>query len=341
MHTEPIVHFGGPDLPPRHLRNLLRQKIDAVPSGGKILWATYYFRDRDLADALLAAAARGVRVIVKLESKPRLKNANDTIIAKLKPLGAGLYACLGNKKFGSKKRGYLHSKIYWFSHPRPHALIGSFNPSGDEPEDQAVVDEIGDQDRGHNLLVEFHDPDIVAALKKYIASIGNPLLRYMPAQNLGVSSGKTRLQFFPNLRKDQLAAHIARLPAGSAVQGAVSHLKPGRLLNTLASAARRGVRISLLIHDTERRVPEESVRALSEAGAVLKRYLHADRLPLHAKFIVVKDLSAETAYFGSYNFNERSRSLNHEVFAASTDPAIISRLTQRFLEIAADAARQG
>jgi phosphatidylserine/phosphatidylglycerophosphate/cardiolipin synthase-like enzyme len=101
------------------------------------------------------------------------------------------------------------------------------------------------------------------------------------------------------------------------------------------------VRISLLIHDTERRVPEESVRALSEAGAVLKRYLHADRLPLHAKFIVVKDLSAETAYFGSYNFNERSRSLNHEVFAASTDPAIISRLTQRFLEIAADAARQG
>ena len=52
LHAKPSdfeVYFGGPDKPIGALRNLLADKIDAVPPGGSIDWVTYYFRDRPLA----------------------------------------------------------------------------------------------------------------------------------------------------------------------------------------------------------------------------------------------------------------------------------------------------
>ena len=52
----------------------------------------------------------------------------------------------------------LHEKLYYFSHPVPSALVGTFNPSGNMPEDPAVIRKIGDQDRGHNVLVEILEP---------------------------------------------------------------------------------------------------------------------------------------------------------------------------------------
>ena len=47
--------FGGPDRPPRYLRDFLESCIAAVPAGGTIDFATYYFRDRALAQALIDA----------------------------------------------------------------------------------------------------------------------------------------------------------------------------------------------------------------------------------------------------------------------------------------------
>lgn len=40
------VEFGGPDLAPRRLRDLLQEQIDRASPGGRIDWATNYFRDR-------------------------------------------------------------------------------------------------------------------------------------------------------------------------------------------------------------------------------------------------------------------------------------------------------
>ncbi|MFL6747978.1 MAG: phospholipase D-like domain-containing protein, partial [Sphingomicrobium sp.] len=65
------VEFGGPDLPPRHLRDLLQQHVDQSPPGSRIDWATYYFRDRALAEALMRASDRGVSVRLVMEAKPR------------------------------------------------------------------------------------------------------------------------------------------------------------------------------------------------------------------------------------------------------------------------------
>ena len=74
---------------------------------------------------------------------------------------------------GTHWKPHLHEKLYCFSHPRPVALIGSFNPSGDDPEEQPeIIDEIGDQDLGHNVLVAIYDPALVSRkLKVYQDSL--------------------------------------------------------------------------------------------------------------------------------------------------------------------------
>ena len=78
------VHFGGPDRPVGHLRDLLAERIAQVPAGGSIDWVTYYFRDRRLAAALVEARERGVDVRVTLDGHPRTPHVNDAVINILK-----------------------------------------------------------------------------------------------------------------------------------------------------------------------------------------------------------------------------------------------------------------
>ena len=73
------IEFGGPDLPPRRLRDLLQEQVDAAPAGSRTDWASYYFRDRALAEALIRASDRGVHVTLVIEPDPRWqKNGSAT-----------------------------------------------------------------------------------------------------------------------------------------------------------------------------------------------------------------------------------------------------------------------
>lgn len=336
------IHFGGPDRPHRALRDLLQQRVDAVPPGGWIRWATYYFRDEALAHALVAAHRRGVDVGLAVEGQPRRKGANDAALAILR---AGLPpAALAVHEPGpgplAKVHPHLHSKIYAFSHPSPHVFIGSFNPSGNDPEDPDVIAEIGDQDRGHNLLVELADPALVAGLRTQVEALmgwrGGMVGRFLPGQNRVLQGAATRAWFFPRMATSVLDGAFAAGP-GDRVRGAISHLKTGQLAGRLQTAARAGAQVELLVHDTERRVPEATVAALAAAGIAIRRYRHPEGLPLHAKFVIVEHAGQARAWFGSFNFNPRSRWLNHEVLLASDDPALVAALNARFDAIAAEA----
>ena len=171
MATKPSfeIYFGGPDQPPGRLRDILAERIGDVPTSGAIDWVTYYFRDRRLARELLRAHRRGVKVTVTLEGHPRTPDANDEVIAMLDGpdgLGKGFRTVSMTglpTPSGKRLQPRLHEKLYCFSHPKPVAFIGSFNPSGDIPEERPdIIYEIGDQDRGHNVLVGLSDPSLVA-----------------------------------------------------------------------------------------------------------------------------------------------------------------------------------
>lgn len=331
------VEFGGPDLPPRHLRNLLQSYVDGSPPGSRIDWATYYFRDRNLAEALMRASDRGVTVRLALEPKPRREGANDQVIAMLRGhgLGGGLHLRSPVGRDGVK--GHLHAKIYAFSHPGI-AWVGSFNPSGDEPEDPEVIAEIGDQDRGHNLLLGIERPKLIAALRNYIDRLIDPPnlpLWLRLSSYWRTRSGDTRLYFYPRVMTWLVEPRIATLPRSASVRAAISHLKKGPLTRSFRQAAHRGTTIDLLVHDTERRVSAKAFDFLDEAGIRIRRVRDRDDLPMHAKFLLVNRGNETTAWLGSYNFNDKSRLHNAEILLSTTDPAVVAALEHRFEEIAA------
>ena len=204
------VHFGGPDMPAYRLRDVLAERIAAVPPGGSIDWVTYYFRDRRLAEELLSAHRRGVRVTVTLEKEPRTAHANETVTAMLSGrsgLGLGFRSLALRKisiPFGIAHKPHVHEKLYCFSHPSPTAFIGSFNPSGDGIEDdRAVIDEIGDQDRGHNVLVGLADPVLVGRLVEHARWIHRAqcimLYRFSKNANQTVKGKGTEIHFWPRV----------------------------------------------------------------------------------------------------------------------------------------------
>lgn len=327
------VEFGGPDLQPRRLRDLLQRHIDSSPPGSRIDWVTYYFRDRALAEALMQASDRGVTVQLVMEEHPRRTGANDTVIAMLRRhgLGGGFHARSSRARRGEK--GHVHAKIYSFSHP-DIAWIGSFNPSGDEPEDAEVIAEIGDQDRGHNLLVGIERSKLTRALRNFVDRLALPGSdRARWASWLRVADGDTRIYFYPRLRNLVVEPTIALLGRGARVRGAISHLKKGPLTWALARCARRGCEVELLVHDTSRRVSDKAVQFLRDAGVKVRRVSDPHDLPMHAKFLLVERKERRTAWFGSYNFNDKSRFDNVELLVSSHDAQLFDALAKRFAEI--------
>jgi hypothetical protein len=274
------VHFGGPDQPARALRDLLLARIQAAPPGSQINWATYYFRDRGLAEAMVAAHRRGVTVRLILERDPRRDGANRAVAERL---GEGLQGGL-RLHDAPLPIGELHTKIYAFSAPVPTAFIGSFNPSGDDPEDPDVAADIGDQDRGHNLLVEFRAPQVVAAATDQVLRLwrSRGLSRFSAGQNEAHALGATTLYFYPRLKSKVVEPTLDDLGQGDRVSAAISHMGMGPLAKRLARAARRGAEVRVVVHDTRRRVSERVLARLSRAGVEARRYCHPDGLPMHA-----------------------------------------------------------
>ena len=332
----PKVFFGGPDRPPRLLRDLLEQRVDAVPPGGAIHWLTYYFRDLALADALVRARRRGVTVRLALEGEPHIEHANEPVIARLgAPDGIGD----GLRVVRHRLPGHLHTKLYGFSHPEPVALVGSFNPSGNEPEDPAIVAEIGDQDRGHNLLVELGQPELVRAFVDRAAAIhagaGRFALLSMSLKATVRSNGYTGY-FFPRLARNPLEQLLARLRRGSKLRIAASHIRDETLARRLSGLVRRGVDVRVLTHHTMRRAPDAMVNYLRGEGITVYRYEHPDELPMHSKFILTDDQDRAWSTFGSYNLKGRSRWLNQELLVHSDDRGLWNILDQRWRDIVAE-----
>ncbi|MEO8315776.1 MAG: phospholipase D-like domain-containing protein [Pseudomonadota bacterium] len=340
------LHFGGPDQPPRVLSLLLLRLVAESRPGDRICWVTYYFRDRVLARALMEAADRGVQVSLLVDGSPRRRHANDTVLGMLKAHGLGGGLTVHQKPaWGRKLHPHLHAKLYLFAGQQPMALIGSFNPSGDDPEeDPDVIAEIGDQDRGHNMLAEIADPVLVSALEQqaqlWRRHSSSPLLRFRALQNRQLQSQSLQLYLFPRLRTSIVEPAIAELGRGDRISGALSHVKPGPFTRALGAAAARGVDVNLIVHDTERRVPEAMLKQLAEQGIRVRRYRHALGLPLHAKFLLLQGASIHGGFFGSFNFNTRSRLLNIEILARSTDPAVLAELAARFAALEREAQMQ-
>ncbi len=331
---EALLYAAGPDYPARVQRDLLERHIDAVPAGGSIDWMTYYFRDDALADAIVRAHRRGVTVRLCVERRPRNRRANDRVIRRLSDpisgIGPGLAA------IGHLLPLHLHTKLYAFSHPYPHVLVGSFNPSGNEPEDPAIIADIGDQDRGHNLLIELTDPVVVTALVDRVRdlySTGGSFRWPIRTPDAVVRGESSESLFLPLLAPMPLLRHFRALEAGASLRIAASHFRDPFMAAELRKLVERGVEVTLLTGSTVRRTPRRTERYLIRHGIDVCRFAHPDRLPMHSKFMLAQCGGKRWASFGSYNLTLTSRWLNHELLMISWNPDLWLQLDRRWTEI--------
>jgi phosphatidylserine/phosphatidylglycerophosphate/cardiolipin synthase-like enzyme len=339
------VHFGGPDLPAYRLRDLLAERIAAVPPGGAIDWVTYYFRDRMLAEELLRAYRQGVKVTLTLEKHPRTAHANDMVIAMLSGrsgLGSG-FRSLSLRKipipFGKARRPHLHEKLYCFSHPKPVAFVGSFNPSGDGPDDdRAIIDEIGDQDRGHNVLVGLSDPVLVERLVEHARWIHGArfllLSRFSKCANRAIRGKDIEIHFWPRVRPHPVLQFLRPLGSKARIRIAASHLKGASVVKAILELAATGASVEILAEPTLRRVPLEVERMLTQAGIPFRRVTHPEGLPMHNKFVLAEKGSQRWVMFGSFNWTGRSFRLSHEIIAISANGKLFDAFARRWEALA-------
>jgi len=335
------IFWGGPDRPSRCLRNLLEERIHAVPPGGEILWVTYYFRDEALAEALLQAKRRGVKVRVAIEGNPRTCAVNSRVLKLLggnRGLGGGLRAIrhrLVDNRFFRISR--LHEKMYYFSHPVPSVMVGTFNPSGTQPEDPDIIRKIGDQDRGHNMLMNIVDPVLVEGFHEHALHLFNtlhgPWERYLSINNRLISSGKTRAIFFPRSKWADFYRLFEGLKPGNTLRMAVSHFNDRGICKLLFALAQRGVHVEIIAHATLRRVPSWVEEQMLRYKIIFHRYVHPEGLPMHNKFMLIDTSAHRIVTFGSMNLSVRSLHANHELLVADENPEVYQAFRHRWEEM--------
>lgn len=339
------VHFGGPDLPAYRLRDLLAERIAAVPPGGAIDWVTYYFRDRMLAEGLLRAHRQGIKVTVTLERHPRTAHANEDVIGMLSgPNGLGEgFRTVSLQQVptppGIVWKPHLHEKLYCFSHPRPIAFIGSFNPSGYGPgDDPAIIAEIGDQDRGHNVLVGLGDPRLVERLTEHARWIHRTkhimFYRFSPIANKAVRGKDTEIHFWPRVRPHPVLQFLSRLGAKARIRIAASHIKGASVVKAIIGLTYKGTAIEILAEPTLRRVPVYVEQMLTQAGIPFRRVTHPDGLPMHNKFLLAEKDGRRWVIFGSFNWTNQSYWLNHEIGAISANDQLFDAFAKRWETLA-------
>lgn len=337
--SKPAVHFGGPGAPRGALRELLAERIGAAKPGSAIEFVSYYFRDRRLASDLIRARDRGVAVRVTVDSRPRTPGANDAVASLLGAALGPSFRPVHHRRLPPIPRRRLHEKLYVFSDP-PRALIGSFNPSTDDPErEPAILSEIGDHDAGYNSLVEFSDPNLVRSLAEHARELHagrhGPTERWT-AQRPSLRVGGTTIHYWPRLRGDPARAALRRLPAPGRIRIAASHLSGRTFPLELAAAARRGVEVEIVSHTSMRRFPEAVARLLQAAGVRVRRIGSDATAPMHEKFALLEGPDGAHVLCGSFNWNEQSRWFNHELLVATDEPVILAAYEQRWAEIGSD-----
>lgn len=327
------IHFGNPTQPTGYLRDVLESHVAAIPSGGAIDWSTYYFRDIRLAESLLQAHKRGVKVTVNLPVTPRVSEANKAVIRMLSGpngLGDGLSVVTFPGIPAPPGRAWkpqLHEKLYCFSHPKPIAFVGSYNPSGNNPETQPeIIREIGDQDRGYNVLVGISETSLVQYLIEHVRRLhqASPGLfyRFTDEANRFIEGSDATIHFLPSLRPHPVIQFLNQFGAGAYVRIAASHIRTKSAADIMIALARRGAEVEIIAESTHRRVTPNVEQRLIASGIRFRRAHISGGIPMHLKFVLIENAGQVWSIFGSFNWTRPSFWLNHEIIVISSNPLI-------------------
>lgn len=314
------LHAGGPDRPPHLLRDLLVRRIDAVPGGGEIVWAVRGIGDDVLADALIAAAGRGVSVSLHVDARATPIWADD-VMARLSAGG------LSPDIERHEAERPMDMKVHIFSHPEPSALIGSYDSIGEHSALRDPRRRLDDLDRGHDLLIEYSQPALVAALRDHARRFGGTLERLRPSQNRAAEVPRTSIFFHPRLRPRIVDAAIGDLDEDARLRVVLARHLPiaDPLFDRLSEASARGVGVAL--------IGDHLPAPLASAGARLLRR-QPTQPPINMSFLLIEMPGAYVTWVGDI----APHGVHRDLLVRSTDPELFAALSERFDRIAAETA---
>lgn len=293
-----------------------------------------------LKDVLVAAARRGVSVDVLVDGygSPDL---SDDYLNELAAAGVRLRA------FDQKPRlfGRMRTNLFRRMHRKivvvdgEQAFVGGINFSADHLADYGP-------EAKQDYSVRVRGP-VAAPIRAYVHEQIRPEPPAAPAPELPppAPAGDAEVMFVwrdNRHHRDDIERQYRAVirSARREVIIANAYFFPGyRLLKTLRQAARRGVRVSLILQGQ----PDMPI-VKTAAGTLHRRLLHAGveiheycRRPLHAKVALVDD---NWATVGSSNLDPLSLSLNLEANVITRDPGFVAVLRDNMQGLMRDHCKQ-
>ena len=341
MTSTPTTYFGGPDKSKNLLRDVLINHIEAVPANGNISWLCYYLNDPVILQALIDSSERGVNITLILDGQPRSPGINQACIDLFSQSDncSIKLTVIRNKPMweylGIHWHPHMHSKLYYFSHPTPRVLAGSYNPTaGEEHTDETSLGKIGDHSISHNVLVTIDDQDATDYLHSYIAGMQDNwhrrFARFSSKHNTAFHTQKCTIDFLPRFSKHPVNTLLSKSDSNASVKCAISHFKGPCILKPLKIALKAGKKIELLLESSQRRVPGKYSAFLDNHSIKYYQPGLKKNCLMHSKFILYKSDQEHCVMFGSFNWSTRSWLLNHEVIVCSHDKNVVAAFEQRW-----------
>lgn len=303
------------------IENLLVALIQRAVPGSRIRVAVYHFTRDGVADALIAARARGVDVRVLLDGAVRAAlddpdDGSDATVAASLILGLGRSrvtlcqapgsACLGT--------GIMHHKTFLFSDvgggSRNVVVQASHNLTG------------GQVHRHNNAVVIRGDSQLFAA---YERTFEQQRRDQVQLDYYRVSSGDfaTRAYFFPRAHGDTAVSVIDNVSCagGGRIRVAMAFFTDARLEVARALRRRRaaGCSVEAVIGDQTIRVGRRVLRELRDGGVTVTLYPgRSGGWGLHSKYLLVDARYAGSAarrqlvFTGSHNWTGSALRANDE-----------------------------
>ena len=259
----------------------------------------YILTDHSVIRALEFAHAVGVDVRVILEPHPYGSSSSTNLYAYNNLLAADIPV-----RWSSARYALTHEKSMLIDSTTAYIMTTNFTRAAFRANREF---DVIDRDR--------READALGAL--FAADwAGRP---YTPADPNLVTS--------PTNARATLAALIAS--ARRALDLYAEELQDGGMVQALAAAARRHVRVRLLLPAPSGPDPDgPSVAAVAAAGVAVHR-LAQSQLYIHAKAIVV---DGERAFVGSQNLSSASLDRNRELGVLLSDRRAVAKLEQTFAE---------
>jgi phosphatidylserine/phosphatidylglycerophosphate/cardiolipin synthase-like enzyme len=266
-------------------------EIDTARCGIDV--SVYILSNSNVIDALIRAAARGVRVRVMLEQYPfggggTQEETMDVLTAS----GIEVRWSANDVRFSHAKFMVIDRSIAMIMNANLTASAfddnREFGATTTDEESVSQAQAVFDRDWNHEPVTPSEGPLIVSPT--------NSRERYLDL----ISRADESIDFYAEVIRD-----------------------PG-IIGALLQAEYRGVAVRLIVDDSIDEASQESLVTLFEGGVEIRL---ASGLYIHAKLMVIDNA---LAVVGSQNFTATSLDLNRELAIVLTDPATLSRCTSVF-----------